>query len=227
MERASRRDQILRSAVAVFSQKGYNDAAISDIITRAGIARGTFYLHFTSKRAIFDDILELCFRRILDHLRPVSLSRPLDRTHVLEQVRDNARRLARLIASERALFHVLLAEPGGLDPVLLGKVTDFYARLAQWIAESLDLGIRHGVVRACNTKLAAHALLGMCRGVFGAWVNEIEPIAEDDFIEENLRFLRSGLLLIEKGENKRGAPGRRERAERTKASAKAKRKRTP
>ncbi|MCI0356492.1 MAG: TetR/AcrR family transcriptional regulator, partial [Acidobacteria bacterium] len=56
--RTDRRAQILRAAKQVFSQKGFHTASVSDIIERAGIARGTFYLYFESKRDVFDKLLE-------------------------------------------------------------------------------------------------------------------------------------------------------------------------
>ncbi|HEY4179695.1 MAG TPA: helix-turn-helix domain-containing protein, partial [Kofleriaceae bacterium] len=53
-----RRRQILAAAKAVFAEAGYHGASIHAIIERAEIARGTFYLYFASKAAVFDSILE-------------------------------------------------------------------------------------------------------------------------------------------------------------------------
>src|SRR5579875_3508740 len=41
--------RILESALQVFDEKGYNAATVEDIVAAAGIARGTFYLHFKNK----------------------------------------------------------------------------------------------------------------------------------------------------------------------------------
>ena len=54
-----RKDQILAAALAVFDEKGYESATISDVVRRAGVAQGTFYLYFASKR---DVVLELARR---------------------------------------------------------------------------------------------------------------------------------------------------------------------
>ena len=51
-----RREQILAAARAVFDEKGYESATISDVVRRAGVAQGTFYLYFQSKR---DAVMEL------------------------------------------------------------------------------------------------------------------------------------------------------------------------
>ncbi len=46
-----RRRQLLRAARKVFREKGYDGANVSDIVREAGVAQGTFYLYFPSKRA--------------------------------------------------------------------------------------------------------------------------------------------------------------------------------
>ena len=56
---ADRKEQILAAALAVFDEKGYESATISDVVRRAGVAQGTFYLYFASKR---DAVLELARR---------------------------------------------------------------------------------------------------------------------------------------------------------------------
>ena len=56
--RESRRASVLKVARQIFSKKGYHDTSIDDLIEAADIARGTFYLYFESKRAIFDELLD-------------------------------------------------------------------------------------------------------------------------------------------------------------------------
>ncbi|MDG0866703.1 TetR/AcrR family transcriptional regulator [Candidatus Lucifugimonas marina] len=49
---AQRRKQILDAARGVFGEKGYESATVSDIVKRAGVAQGTFYLYFDSKKSV-------------------------------------------------------------------------------------------------------------------------------------------------------------------------------
>lgn len=60
-----RRDQILRAAVAVFSERGYTNATISDIANEAGIAHGTIYLYFPNKAAIFQSLVAWFVDRLI------------------------------------------------------------------------------------------------------------------------------------------------------------------
>ena len=43
-----RKEELLLAAAQVISEKGYRTASISDIIEKAGVARGTFYHYFES-----------------------------------------------------------------------------------------------------------------------------------------------------------------------------------
>src|SRR6266446_9279146 len=58
MERQARRAQVLRHAKRIFARKGYHRTNVADIIARAGIARGTFYLYFQNKKDLFEELLE-------------------------------------------------------------------------------------------------------------------------------------------------------------------------
>ncbi|MBF6594148.1 MAG: TetR/AcrR family transcriptional regulator [Thermaceae bacterium] len=50
--KSDRRAEILAAARAVFAEKGLEDSKISDIVARAGVAQGTFYLYFPSKTSL-------------------------------------------------------------------------------------------------------------------------------------------------------------------------------
>lgn len=48
-----RRAEILAAALALFSERGFAATRIEDVATRAGIAKGTVYLHFPDKETLF------------------------------------------------------------------------------------------------------------------------------------------------------------------------------
>jgi len=52
--REERRSQILASALAVFSQKGFHVSSVSDVASHAGVSQGTIYWYFDSKEELFD-----------------------------------------------------------------------------------------------------------------------------------------------------------------------------
>ena len=54
------RDRIVKAAISVFGQVGYDAAAMSEVATQAGVAKGTLYLYFPSKEKLFEEIYLQC-----------------------------------------------------------------------------------------------------------------------------------------------------------------------
>src|SRR4051812_37501395 len=63
---SDRRSQLLDAARTVFSKKGYDDATVSEIVGRAGVAQGTFYLYFPGKEALAGAFAELVSERLAE-----------------------------------------------------------------------------------------------------------------------------------------------------------------
>jgi AcrR family transcriptional regulator len=54
LRRESRREQVLEAALALFSENGFHQTGMADIVRRSGMSHGAVYVYFPSK----DDIIE-------------------------------------------------------------------------------------------------------------------------------------------------------------------------
>ena len=74
LRKQERPQEILAAALGVFAEKGFAGARMDDIAQRAGVTKGTIYLYFESKDALFDAFVhEYCanyIRAVFD--RPVA-----------------------------------------------------------------------------------------------------------------------------------------------------------
>ncbi len=65
------RRRILDSAIDLFSELGYGETGLADVLARAGVSKGAFYYHFDSKEAVAVAIIEDFRRRntetVLEH----------------------------------------------------------------------------------------------------------------------------------------------------------------
>ncbi len=52
-----RKEQLLRAAELLFTEKGYGATRISDICTAAGVAKGLFYWYFPTKESLFAELV--------------------------------------------------------------------------------------------------------------------------------------------------------------------------
>lgn len=65
---AARRAAIAQAALDAFSEHGFAATRMDDVAARAGVAKGTIYLHFADKRALFEGILAAILAPALDGL---------------------------------------------------------------------------------------------------------------------------------------------------------------
>jgi AcrR family transcriptional regulator len=63
------RQALFDAAAAVVGELGYESASITLITQRAGVAQGTFYLHFRSRQDILDQLLPSLGRDMVEHVR--------------------------------------------------------------------------------------------------------------------------------------------------------------
>src|SRR5688500_1378256 len=54
---ASRQSEILRAALDLFVERGYEATSVPRVARRAGVAAGTIYLYFASKEALVNALL--------------------------------------------------------------------------------------------------------------------------------------------------------------------------
>jgi AcrR family transcriptional regulator len=191
--RARRREQVLSCARQVFAEKGYHATSIDDIISRAGIARGTFYLYFTNKRAIFEELLDGFVDLLTGCVRRISVAP--EAPPPLEQMRDNVGRVLVLVEQNRELTKILLREAVGLDADFDRKLAGFYEKLLALIEGGVRLGQEMGLVRACDPPLVARCALGSIKEVvYHALVTEPDLTSRDHLAREIVDYTLRGLF---------------------------------
>jgi len=165
VEKQARRAQVLRHAKRIFARKGYHRTNVADIIARARIARGTFYLYFQNKKDLFEELLEQVVSELRSRIHRLRVGP--DQPDPVEQLRANLRRVLNFVFAERELTDILLNHSVGFDRELDLKIRDFYEKIADAIQRSLDLGIEMGLVRECDTRITAYCILGGIKQVVG------------------------------------------------------------
>ncbi len=194
MERQERRAQVLRHAKRIFARKGYHRTNIADIITRARIARGTFYLYFQNKRNIFEELLEQTLRELGNRIQRLRIGP--GEANPVEQLRDNLTRVLTFVLAERELTDILLNHSTGFDRELDARIRDFYERVADQIQRSLDLGIEMNLVRQCDTRAVSFCILGGVKEAIGQISQERRRNA-GTLVEEILDFGLRGVARPE------------------------------
>ncbi|MAQ15621.1 MAG: hypothetical protein CMN30_26925 [Sandaracinus sp.] len=190
--RARRKQQLLEAAKAVFEEKGYVAATVDDIVGRVDVARGTFYLYFDDKLAVFEALVESFMAALGQCIVSIDLTpgAPSPR----DQLRANLRRVVELAVGDPAMVKIALSTAMGVDAGLDEKLSVFYGLLRQFMDETLETGQRLGIVRSGPRGPMLSIALGGMEGLLLDAVSGAVDSDVDELVESVMRFLESGLL---------------------------------
>jgi AcrR family transcriptional regulator len=193
MQREERREQVLRSAMEVFAHKGYHATSVGDIIKRAHIARGTFYLYFENKRQIFEALLDMALQGLVGRLHRIELSP--QSPPPLEQLRANVGRVIAFLLSERELTQILLRHAEGLDADFDRRLSGFYDTVMNLIEGSLRAGQLMALVRPCDRQIVASCILGSIKEVMARLTLDASQAPDLDIVvDEVVNFGLRGIF---------------------------------
>jgi AcrR family transcriptional regulator len=192
VDKTERRQQILQHARDVFAKHGYHAAKIDDIVAAAGVARGTFYLYFEDKRAIFEEIVDKTFARLGLAIVRVDTEHP-SKT-VGDQIRENIRAIVRTLLEDPATTKILLSDAVGLDPAFDKKLISFYEETLNLLESSLADGQSRGIVAAGDTRMFAIMTLGAMKEILYQVTMRGLTYPEDRIVEQLYDFLCAGCL---------------------------------
>lgn len=159
-----RRRQILDGATRVFLDLGYEGASMSVIAQNAGVSKGTLYVYFTNKEALFSGVIEDYCRRnaerfsgALGEQKSAELALlDFGKRYVTLATLPSVLAFYRLAIAESAKFPVLgqrFFESGPKQ--CIGDLTEF-----------LRARVAAGELRIRDIDLAARQFLALCRAAF-------------------------------------------------------------
>jgi len=183
-----RRSQLLAAAGRSFAAKGYHGTGVADIVAEAGVARGTFYRHFESKREAFTAVLQQMMADVVRVVRPIDIHAP-----IAEQVWANLDRLVRAIMVED-VARVLFSEAVGIDAEGDEALREFYGVAVSRIELALQTGQQLGIVHPGDVKLKARALLGVIKEPVVQAKLYGETVDAEALVSELILLLRQGVL---------------------------------
>ncbi|MEW6640105.1 MAG: TetR/AcrR family transcriptional regulator [Pseudomonadota bacterium] len=168
-----RRDAILAAALDAFVERGFAATRLEDIAAQAGVAKGTIYLHFADKEALFQELVRSHIGPLIAQLA----TPPAGDGSVRAMVEAFASTFVREVAGTRRgdIVRLIISE-GARFP----QLSEFYyrevvSRGVEAMGRMVALGIARGEIR--NEALArfpqlvvAPAMVGIIwQGLFGAY----------------------------------------------------------
>lgn len=182
------RQSILLAAEKVFGQHGINRASIAEITREAGVALGTFYVHFASKAELVEGYVKYINRNMRLEIQRVAANMP---------DRRDAERIGVIVCFNFVLRH---REVYRIIPEfeMIDKEVSlwYYKKTAQGYVQGLERAMKKGEIGQFPPFFLAHSLMGITHFIALKWIiwaANPNPQLSRQAIENNINFILWGL----------------------------------
>ncbi len=193
MQPAERRQAILDAALVVFAEHGFEAARLDEVAARAGVAKGTLYLYFKDKQALFETLVRSAIDPIFERIEAVTTVPDLPLAQVLQTLFAVFR--SQILETDRKLMIRLVIAEGPRFPA----IAEFYyrnvvARMLPLIRRIAERAVERGELPndalARFPQLAAGPLL--LAVLWDAMFTRIDPLDVKRYLEAFGDMLTAG-----------------------------------
>ena len=162
-QRQEREMLVLRAAADLFVERGYHETSMEDIAARVGIAKGTVYLYFPSKREIFLETFRQGTLALQEEVARNMAAEDDTEAKIRAFIRtrlDYSERNRGFIRIYYTEFNNMLIHPAPVQQ----EFQDLYNRQAHALARVIEDGIERKQVRRMDAPAAARFIYDSTRG---------------------------------------------------------------
>lgn len=165
------RERILDAALDVFSDKGYYDTRLDEIVDESDTSKGAIYFHFPNKERLFLALVD----QFADHLERQVVEAIQQEPAGMGRVRAALETCLQTFSRYRRPAKIMLVQAVGLGSTFEGKRNEISDRFATLIETYLLEAIELGEIEPVDTEVVSHAWMGSLYGVVIRWVYTGEP----------------------------------------------------
>ncbi len=190
--REQREAAIMEAALRVFADKGYEDAAMSEIAALAGVVEGTIYKYFDSKQDLLFRVMAGWYEGLLrDYDQGVA---------AIQGTRNRLRyivwRHLRTIHDHAALCRLFFREVRTASDYYASHIHDLNRRYTRFTVRILKEGIAAGEIRAdLNVGLVRDLIYGTIEHHSWNYLRGLGELTVEDTADQLVELLLPGLLL--------------------------------
>ncbi|MGH9088299.1 MAG: TetR/AcrR family transcriptional regulator, partial [Acidimicrobiales bacterium] len=152
---AERRQQLFAIALRLFAERGYRATTMEDVADAAGVTKPLLYQHFSSKRALYLELVDSVAEDLLSAIAEATATAAGPR----QQVERGFAAYFKMVVAHEAAFRLLYGRGDAADPELGGALR----RVEAAIVEAVDPLIAAGLAPE-HRRLLAYAVVGMAEG---------------------------------------------------------------
>jgi len=186
LSETERRAQILRSARAVFIERGYIAARVEDVAKRAGLSKGAVYFYFSSKRDLFMALVAEEHENTYSFLDSAEEDHRPAAVKLLDLGQKYLDYFAGLKSPPR--FFLMMCEMGIRDDEIREECQAVHQRFVDAASRILAQGMAEGSFRKADPLAVAQMLKAIIDGMAGQSAIGVRPDRE--------RLLGDGINMI-------------------------------
>lgn len=190
------KEALFEATVAALSEHGVDGLTMDRVASEAGVAKGSLYRYFRSKR----DLLEFVYAKMVDPIFQHAEEIVATEQPAIEKLAEHLRMLLEHVG-KYAQVHKLLFEDDAANALLQSSKRRTVEAASQRLAELFRQGIEEGVFRPGDPLMFASMYIGLCKGIL-----QIQPELEDRDRRKKIHDLIIGTFLngIATGEGRVG-----------------------
>lgn len=178
--------RLLEAAEGVFGKVGYDQASVSEITRRAGVAQGTFYLYFQSKKSIFSELVRQVGRDVR-HAIQEAVEGIDDR---MEMERKGFETFFEYVRDHPSIYRIVRQA----EFVDRSAFRDYYESFADGYVQGLKRAAKKGQVRNLDPEVVAWCLMGMGDLLGIRWILlRRDGKVPDEVIETMMKLVAGGI----------------------------------
>lgn len=201
--------ELLDAALDVFIEKGFAAARTEDIARAAGVTKGTVYLYFPSKQAIFEAVVRRTAFERLDRVQALFADHQGPVAPMLRQVIEE---LGTQVATTNlaAIAKLVIAEAGNFPDIARFYRNEVIARAEILFGRIYKMGIDAGEFPNLPVETVTKLVMGPVL-IAAIWRTTFAPVDERPFdpaalVRAHAQVLTAGLGALAEAENT-GGPG--------------------
>ena len=158
MKAEERRQQIIESSVKLFSERGYYQTHVEDVIKEARVGKGTFYRHFKNKEELF---IALLLHFLSEWEKAASISpEKITGEDIHEQFKSLIKKSFIFFRDNEALCNIYLRVGPGLSNMFEPYMRRFEEKMLNYIMAYLNEAVRVGYFASMDVELVSNMLAG-------------------------------------------------------------------
>ncbi|MBI9105660.1 MAG: TetR/AcrR family transcriptional regulator [Spirochaetales bacterium] len=180
--------RILKAAEDLFSQKGFYNTKITEIVESANVASGTFYIYFPDKKSIFRYLMEE-----LNHaLRKEIVEATVDCKNRKEEEKVGFETFFSFVNKHNGLFRIVWDAQFVIEEAFM----EYYENFAQHYLVGIKKAQKSGEVKDYDPTTLVYCLMGITNFIALKWIIfEKKPVPQK-VLEDVMKIISEGAFNL-------------------------------